>query len=181
MSKAPEFVNGMCELCGSPTPSNTLYVDMFNNTYALECPRCFYSRNSGDVPAYFDRVKSAVTNVYTEKQFNKHKKAMIVIGDAYVYVKEGTGNVMFSDTEKNSCLQDAMLKMFDSEKIRRKFERVKVEYRLNEQMEEGQCILKIAIRAYVRFNSYLEFLEHEFYMFFRKEIKTVFTLDTSGK
>ena len=63
----------------------------------------------------------------------------------------------------------------------KKFERVKVEYKLSEQNEEGQAVLKIAVRAYVRFNSYLEFLEHEFYLYFRREIKSVFTLDTSNK
>jgi hypothetical protein len=173
----PEIVHGICEMCGTPTNNNCLYVDMFNNTFALECPACFYARNNGNVTGYYERVASAIPSVYNEKAFNKHKKAMIVIGDAYVYTKIGGEGVAFSNTEKESCLKDAMLKMFDSDKIRRKFERVNVEYKLREENQEGGAILKIAIRAYVRFNSYLEFLEHEFYMHFRKEIKTIFTLD----
>lgn len=172
-----EVVQGICEMCGTPTNNNCLYVDMFNNTFALECPNCFYSRNNGAVAGYYERVASAIPDVYNEKTFNKHKKAMIVIGDAYVYAKVGDENVFFHNTEKDSCLKDAMRKMFDSDKIRRKFERVKVEYKISEDHEDGAAILKIAIRAYVRFNSYLEFLEHEFYMHFRKEVKSIFTLD----
>ena len=174
-----ELVEGICEMCGTRVNKNDLYVDLFNNTFALECPSCFKSRNETDVEGYADRVRTCLPNLYSEREWGKHKKALIAIGDAYIYMKDkeaGSNIAYFEKTEIDSCKVDAIKKMLDSRKIRSKFTCVNTEVKITEEPSDDTAVLKVLVRSYVRFNSYLEFVEHELYMHFKSQVKSIFTL-----
>lgn len=165
----PEFVHGFCEMCGTEHNNRDLYIDVFNNLFTLECPTCFINRTKNEQD-YYERIKYIVP-VFTKQQFDKLKNHPIVIGDCMPYLKDEP----FLSTEVDDCVKNALKRMFDCQKIKNKFEPVDVKFKTGtEKTDNGLYVLKVVISASVKFRSYIEYLEHEAYMYFRKEVKTVF-------
>lgn len=169
-----ENVTGTCEECGSRNLPQNLYVHLYRHMWQLICPTCFYRKynNLKGEKEYYSESLIDCPDMLSYKAFKRHNKAMIVLGDAYAYRKEDAR--FFSDTEKSDCLADA-LKKFESDKLKAKFNIVNVQSKTNEQIVNGGVTLIVAIRCYARFKSYLEYLEHEMYLKFKKDCTARFS------
>ena len=168
-----EYVRNICEYCGKPEEPSELYVDMFNKSYRMICQTCFMQMYGSIVgeKKYFRKIYEIDPEILSYKTFNKHNKDMIVIANAFPYYKDG----LFFGTEETSRLRQDTIKMFlGGKKINSKFKIIKSDCKTSEEVTPlGGVALIVAIRAWVRFNSYLEFLEHELYLKFRKECSAV--------
>lgn len=171
MTAPTEMHDGRCEVCGSSNNPENLYTDLFNNQWSLVCPTCFYKKNNGNVSAYFDRVKQVTDDVMTEKQFNKTAKRVIPIGNTFPYFKEGAKFIPVP--EKTELVDNTIKHFFGLQKIRNKFTVLQAKAKCSEQVEPNGVIFLVAIVGKVKFNSYLEYLEHRMFEEFRKECKTL--------
>lgn len=165
--KDHEIAQGECEVCHQYVGNDNLYVDIINHVYALECPECFYKNHEGDVNRYYEKIKEIKPDILSKAQFNKHSKGFIVIANAFPFIVNGAVSL----TEKESYSDQAIRNFLETKKMIRKFTPIQVKMKHSEQV--GMFI--VLVTAKVRFRSYLEFLEHELYMLFRKETKTVFS------
>jgi hypothetical protein len=165
-----DIVDGKCEMCGMIVHPQDLYVDVLLHAYSLVCQVCFYKRNSGKEKEYYERVKEIIPDVYTEKQFNEHRKDVTAIGDALVF----TGEINDA-TMKNKIGNEMAKDYFTSPKISSKFffETSQYSFQTIKTLDGGEAEL-LMLKAKVRFKSYLEFLEHELYLMLRKECNTIF-------
>jgi hypothetical protein len=170
MASKIETVSGVCEMCGSLNNPEDMYVDLFNSNWTLECSRCFYSRNEGRESDYYDRVKVVRPEVLTAKKYNKINKAMIVVADSFPYLSQDN----FSVEDKSHLFQEAVDKLVKSKKFISKFIPVNVAGKSQEHAYPDGNMFVVSVRAYVKFRSYLEYLEHEMYMQFRKECPSLF-------
>ena len=167
-----EQITGVCEMCGCIVQPEDLYVDLFNSIWSLECEICFHQRNNGRVKEYFNRIKEVIPDIMTESKFDKLKKANIIISNAFVYIKN-SGN--FTVEEREHLINLSADRFTRSKKVQEKFKVINVAGKVHEQINEGGVkMLVVAIRAKVKFKSYLGFLEHELYMKFRKDNRSIF-------
>lgn len=167
----PEMHDGKCELCGKQNIPENLYIDLLNNQWTLICPKCFYSKNQDREKEYYDRVKEINPDIMTESEFNKTSKRVIPIGNTYPYFK---ANHKFMPVQEKTMVVDLTLKhFFGLEKINRKFFIKNAKAKCSEQVQDEGVVLLVAIVGKVRFNSYLEYLEHKMFEEFRKECQTV--------
>lgn len=172
MNQPIDFVSGKCEICSSVNNPEDLYIDLQNNMYHMVCPTCFYKQYNGNDKIYYHKIISTVPDLVSYKVFKKNNKGMIVIANAYPFFKEG--GKFFHETERESACQEAVNKFSKGVKIKNKFELVNLQYKSAEQVNKGTgVVLIVAVRAYVRFKSYLEYMEHELYMKFRKDCPTI--------
>ena len=160
-------IGNRCEVCGDIVGSTNLYVDIVNNIYALECQKCFYSQYNSNVKKYYEKVKGIIPDVLSEAKFDRVKKGCIVIADAFPLLK----GAAISKQNKENFSKDAVKNLIESPKMLRKFSPVEVKIKTAEDI--GTFI--VAVTAKVRFRSYLEFLEHELYLRFRKETESKFS------
>jgi len=163
-----EQVGGSCENCGKREHPDELYTDIFNHSYRMICHKCFYNLY-GDIhgeKSYFRKVYNIDPRVLSYKTFREHNKDVIVVANAFPYFKKS----FFSEDEIRAYKELSVGFFLGSAKINRKFKIVKSDCKANEQITPlDEFALIVGIRAWVRFNSYLEFLEHELHMKFRKE------------
>lgn len=168
-----EVITGDCELCGSKNDPVAMYVDQQNFMWCVVCPKCFYKRYGANDKLYYAKAINNVPNLLTYKEFKKHMKGSIVIGDAYPFFKEG--GKFFSEMEKESAGKKVVDEFVNNCKIKNKFNIDNVQYKTVEQVSKGKgVVLIVGIRAYVRFKSYLEYMEHELYHAFRRDCPAIF-------
>ena len=161
-----EYITGKCETCGEVGTPTDLYVDLVNSVYVLEWQDCFYKRNAVVVGEYFARAKEIIPDLLKEPQYNKLSKAYIVIANAFPFIK---GDDMTAQA-KEGCIAEAVQAFVATQKMKKKF---KVVDMMAKTAEDGNMLI-VSLTAKVKFQSYLEFLEHELYMRFRKETDAVF-------
>lgn len=163
-----EQVGGSCENCGKHDHPDELYTDLFNHSYRMICHKCFYNLY-GDMhgeKGYFRKIYDINPNIISYKTFKEHNKDVIVIGNAFPYFK----NNFFTEDEIRAYKELTAKFFLGSEKINRKFKIIKSDCYAKEQITPlDEFALVVGMRAWVRFKSYLEFLEHEMSMRFRKE------------
>jgi len=155
-------LKGMCENCMARTAGGNLYVDIDNNEYTFICPKCFDKKYKSNVGKYYDRAKRIDPKIYSEKEYNSHKKDTIHIGYGEALMFENFLPVVGIEQFKKEVFE-----RFMCEKVARKF----IIKNLYEKESVAFDSFRIAYKAEVSFISYLEYLEHMVYMQFRKEIK----------
>lgn len=163
----PEVIQGTCEVCHDYVGNDNLYIDLINHLYAVECPKCFYENHEGDVKRYYEKIKEIKPDIYSEVQFNKHSKAYIVIANAFPFITSGK----LSEYDRDKYSTQAIKSFIETPKMIKKFRVIEVKMKHTET--DGMFI--VSVTAKVQFRSYLEFLEHELYMLFRKEIQSIFS------
>ena len=169
-----EFIKNTCEWCGSYNEPQEMYVDMRNHMWIVVCPLCFIKKNKNQESAYYKRVKEVIGNrqLLKSREFDKVKNSVIAIADSFPYLKpEGS---IFTPEEKESLLMETVKKFSSSEKIKNKFILVDMKAKTaDEKLPEGVAHI-VSIVAKVKFKTYMDYLEHEMYMQFRRENRTVF-------
>lgn len=164
-------LDNLCEVCGKMEFAGNLYMDIFNEAWIAMCPDCFYKLYSREPENYYSRMKKVGVDLKTERQYERVKNAKIVIVNAFPYiVEDGTSKEFdqqaIDQLEKQSC--DLFI---GSEKIKRKFNVYNAQCKSSIKTDTtGAPALIVAVRAWVNFKSWLEYMEHESYMFMRNEI-----------
>lgn len=169
-----EYVSEVCEYCGKLEQPTELYVDLFNNAYKMICHTCFLQRYGSleGEKKYYSKIFTIEPKLISYKTYKNHNKDVIVIANAYPYYKQ---DHTFFETGEIERLKDATINSFlGSSKMNRKFHVVKVDCKTSEQITplNGPALI-VAVRAWVRFKSYLEYMEHELYLKFRKECSAI--------
>jgi len=174
MNQNYDVLNEACEGCGSKTFPQDLYTDLFNHSWQMICPRCFDSRYSTKHNSYYDKMVVLNKELLSEKEFVKVKGKYIVIANSFPYLKDSGEHIT---TEDKLLLGEMALEGFISSKIIRKFNIHKQEMKTCDQVLPaevgGQKAHIISITAHVTFKSWLEYLEHEMFMYMRKELKNM--------
>ena len=158
-------LDDVCEVCGRTTFTGNLYIDLFNSSWRAICPTCFDVLYYANAKKYYSMMKE-ILPILSEKEYDKVKSDHIVIVNAFPYIITGDWSVsIVSELEQKSS--DLFI---GSEKIQRKFEVVNAQSKSSFKTDPlGREALIVAIRAWVKFKSWLEYMEHEAYMFMRKE------------
>ena len=166
-----ELHSGICELCTRKTDPENLYVDLFNQSFILVCPKCFYSRYQDKDKDYFQKVYQVLPDVLSYKTFKQHNKDKTVIANTYPYFKhEG---IFLTEKERSDLIKSTTDRFYSLEKINRKFKVVKTGVKTSEQVNPEGVLFLVALVAWVKFNTYLEFLEHEMFKKFRRDCPTI--------
>jgi len=169
-----EYVRDICEYCGKPEHPTELYVDMFNKSYRMICHTCFmqmYGTLAGE-KKYFRKLYNIDPSITSYKVYKQHNKSVIVIANAFPYYKQD--HTFFGVDETERIKQQTINMFLGSRKINNKFSIVKSDCKAGEQATPLNGVaLIVAIRAWVRFKSYLEYLEHEMYLKFRSECSAI--------
>lgn len=175
MKSKYEFNTGTCERCGCVVNPENLFIDIYEHMYTLTCPKCFYKRNTDKETKYLDRIKEVLPDIETPEKYEKIKNKPISIGNTYPYLKPKDGLVKepFSRMERTQLVDVTLKNFFSLQKIRTKFTVDKAMSKCSSQNSELGYIFLVAVVAKVRFNSYLEFLEHKLFQQFRKDCPTV--------
>jgi len=170
LNKNLDLADGQCESCLIIVSPQNLYVDLDHGAYSLKCPHCFY-RDNPDPIGYYNKAKTVIPDIYTEKEFNEVRNDITAIGDALVY----TGREIMDGMVKNKIGNELAKEYFDSTKKSNKFNYVSKQFAFQPMsLDDGQKVELLMLKAKVQFRSYIEFLEHEMYKAFRKECGTVF-------
>jgi len=163
-----EVLEDICEACGEHTDPSDLYTDLFNKAWQMRCPRCFYSIYSGDEKVYYNKLKPIVDGLLDQRKFNVVKSSFIVIANSFPYLRVDSS--LLSLVDKKQC-EELAIKAFNSKKIQNKFTLIRMDMKSNEKvLPSGSLTFVVSITAHVKFNSWLEYMEHEAYMHMRKEL-----------
>lgn len=161
-----------CEKCLAVEKPVNLYVDIGGGgEWSLVCQDCFYREYGANPKQFYDKIMKLDKKndkILSEKKFNQTEKARLPIGNSLVVPFEGINHPGYIEMVAKKVVDNN----FQEKKMKAKFANAAIQ--ITPELLSPN-LLHVVYVAHCKFNNWLEYLEHEAYMLFRKEIKdTVF-------
>lgn len=151
-----------CDNCLKPENRLELYCVPGNMEFLFFCKNCW---DKIDTQEYYKRIKAEFDPaIYSEREYNSHRKATIAIGFSRTAVIDDKA-ILPVNFEEAIC-KDVENEFFNK-KILDKFNIHDYNTMLR---KEHQYQYTVIITAIVSFKDYKQFLEHELYKCMRKEV-----------